>query len=40
MNAFEILFTLILLRLALPIGLLLLVGEWSHRRERARFQQM
>jgi hypothetical protein len=31
MNAFEILFTLTLLRLVLPFGVLLLIGEWVRR---------
>jgi hypothetical protein len=37
MNAFEVLFTLVFLRLVLPIGLLLLIGEWIQSRRRARF---
>ncbi len=34
MNAPEILLTLTLLRLVLPFGLVLLIGEWINRRER------
>jgi hypothetical protein len=37
MNAFEVLFTLVFLRLVLPIGVLLLIGEWIQSRRRARF---
>ncbi len=39
MNAPEILLSLTLLRLVLPFGLLLLIGEWSNRRDRIRFQR-
>lgn len=35
MNATEVLLTLIFIRLILPFGLLLMFGEWMHRRERA-----
>lgn len=37
MNATEVLLTLIFIRLVLPFGVLLLFGEWMHRRERAQF---
>jgi hypothetical protein len=37
MNAPEVLLILFLLRLVIPFGLLLLIGEWVNRRERARF---
>jgi hypothetical protein len=37
MNAFEILFGLVLVRLVLPGGLLLLIGDWIQRRQRAGF---
>ena len=33
MNAFEILLTLTLLRLVLPFGVLLLIGEWVRRKQ-------
>jgi hypothetical protein len=36
MNAFETLATLFFLRLVLPVGLLLLLGEWMRRREPNR----
>ncbi len=41
MNAPEILITLTLLRLVIPFGLVLLIGEWINRHERnerIRFQ--
>jgi len=37
MNAFEVLFTLVFLRLVLPVAVLLLIGEWIQSRRRARF---
>jgi FtsZ-interacting cell division protein ZipA len=37
MNAPEIMLVLILVRLVIPFGTILLVGEWTHRREQARF---
>lgn len=37
MNATEVLLTLIFIRLVLPFGVLLLFGEWMHRREHAQF---
>ena len=37
MNAFETLGLLFALRLVLPIGLLLLLGEWIRRHEPRRF---
>lgn len=37
MNAFETLLALFVLRLALPVGALLLIGEWVRRREPRRF---
>ena len=37
MNAFEVLFTLVFLRLVLPVGLLLLIGEWIQSRRRGQF---
>jgi hypothetical protein len=37
MNAFETVFTLFLLRLVLPFGALLLLGEWIRSREPRRF---
>jgi hypothetical protein len=37
MNAFETLATLFFLRLVLPIGLLLLLGEWVRNREPRRY---
>jgi hypothetical protein len=33
MIGFEILVTLLFVRIILPIGLIMLVGEWVHRRE-------
>jgi hypothetical protein len=38
MNAFEVLFTLVFLRLVLPVGVLLLIGEWIQSRHRAQWQ--
>jgi hypothetical protein len=38
MYAFEILFSMVVLRLVLPIGILLLIGEWLRSRQRGRFQ--
>lgn len=35
MNAPEFLITLTLLRLVIPFGLVLLIGEWTNRRERS-----
>ncbi len=37
MNAPEVLLILFFLRLVLPSGLLLLIGEWANRQQRARF---
>ena len=37
MNAFEVLFTLVFLRLVLPVGVLLLIGEWIQSRHHPRF---
>lgn len=37
MNAFETLIALFALRLVLPVGALLLLGEWLRRREPRRF---
>ncbi len=34
MNTFEIMFALVLVRLVLPVGVLLLIGEWIQRRQR------
>lgn len=36
MNAFEVIFALTVVRLVLPLGLLLLVGEWARSRQHAR----
>ena len=36
MNAFEVLFTLVILRVVVPVGLLLLVGEWIQSGRRGR----
>lgn len=38
MNALEVLLTLVLIRLVLPVGLLLVIGEWSRSREHPRFR--
>ncbi len=35
MNAPEVMFVLVFLRLVLPFGAILILGEWSNRRERA-----
>ncbi len=40
MNATELMLTLILIRLIVPFGLLLLIGEWMQRRERAHYYRM
>ncbi len=40
MNAPELMLALFVLRLILPFGLLLLIGERMRRRERARFYKM
>ncbi len=37
MNAFEIVFGLVLVRLVLPIGVLILIGDWIQRRQRAQY---
>lgn len=37
MNALETLVLLFVLRLVLPLGALLLLGEWARRREPRRF---
>ena len=37
MNATEVLLTLIFIRLILPFGLLVMLGGWMRRRERAQF---
>ena len=39
MDALEIMITMLVLRLVLPVGLLLLVGEWIWKRRQARFHQ-
>ncbi len=39
MNAAELMLILILARLIIPFGLLLLIGEWMQRRERAPYQR-
>ena len=36
MNPFEVLFTLVFLRLVLPVGVLVLIGEWIQSRQRAQ----
>ena len=36
MNAFEVLFSLLFLRLVLPISVLLLIGEWIQSRLRGQ----
>ncbi len=33
MIGFEVIFTLIVTRILLPVGLLLFIGEWARRRE-------
>ncbi len=38
MNATVLMLTLILARLIVPFGLLLLIGEWVQRRQRAPYQ--
>ncbi len=38
MNALELMLSLLLVRLILPFLVLILIGEWIQRRERARFQ--
>jgi len=40
MNAQEVMLALVLLRLVIPFGMLLIVGEWFNRRERARYHRM
>ena len=40
MNATELMLTLFLVRLILPFGLLLLIGEWIQRRERTHLYRM
>lgn len=40
MNAQEVMLVLVLLRLVIPFGMLLIVGEWLNRRERARYHRM
>lgn len=39
MDAFEILFSIVLLRLVLPVGLLLLIGEWIQSQRRVPMQR-
>jgi hypothetical protein len=36
MNALEMMLILMILRLILPFGLLLMIGEWFHRYEQTR----
>ena len=36
MNAFEVLLTMVILRVVLPVGLVLLVGEWIQSRRRGQ----
>lgn len=36
MNATELMLILVLIRLVLPFGLLLLIGEWLQSQERSR----
>ncbi len=40
MNATELMLILIFARLIIPFGLLLLIGEWMRRRERAHYYRM
>jgi len=40
MSAPEMMIALILLRLVIPFGSILLVGEWLANRERARFPRI
>lgn len=40
MNAIEMVVILTLVRLVLPFGLLLVIGEWIHGYERARIYRM
>ncbi len=40
MNATELMLVLIFARLIIPFGLLLLIGEWMQRRERAHYYRM
>ncbi len=40
MNASEVMLVLVLVRLIIPFGILLIVGEWMNRRERARYHRM
>ncbi len=40
MNAIEVMLALVLIRLIVPFGILLIVGEWLNRRERAHYRRM
>jgi hypothetical protein len=40
MNALELMLLFVLIRLILPFGLLLMIGEWIHRYEQVRFYRM
>lgn len=40
MNASDVMLTLILIRLIIPFGLLLIVGEWLNRREHTHYRRM
>jgi hypothetical protein len=40
MNASETILILTLFRLVIPFGILLIIGEWLNRRERARRYRM
>ncbi len=40
MNATELMLALVLIRLIIPFGLLLLIGEWIQRHERAHYYRM
>lgn len=39
MNAFEVLFTLVLVRLVLPVGALVLIREWMQTRRRSQLHR-
>jgi len=40
MNAFEAMLALVILRVCIPFGCVLLIGEWMKRHERARSYRM
>ncbi len=40
MNALELVLILTVIRLVVPFGLLLLIGEWIRNHERARLSRM